>query len=90
MSKLMTDSKELMDFLFLGASAEDTPINQLIKELKAATLSAAEMRACVKWMPEEDVCDRLDVINIALVESWQQMLAIRNEFKDLIDEKFKE
>ena len=90
MSKLMTDSKVLMDFLFLGVIAEDTPINQLIQELKAATLSAAEMRACVKWMPEEDVCERLDVINTALVESWQQILAIRNEFKDLIDRHFDE
>ena len=90
MSKLMTDSKVLMDFLFMGACAEDTPINQLIKDLKAATLSAAEMRACVIWMPEEDVCERLDVINTALVESWQQILAIRNEFKTLIDRHFDE
>lgn len=89
MSKLVTDSQALMEFLFEGASIEDTPINDLTKKLKTATLTCAEMRASVKWMPEEDVRDRLDIINSALVMAWQQMLELDNDFKDLREKHFK-
>lgn len=90
MSKLVTDSKFLMEFLFDGTDAEDTPINNLIKILKNATLSTAEMRACSQWMTDEEIWEHLDVINTALVQSWQQMLSLRNEFKDLIEKHFEQ
>lgn len=90
MSKLVTDSKFLMEFLFDGTDAEDTPINNLIKILKNATLSTAETRACSQWMTDEEIWEHLDVINTALVQSWQQMLSLRNEFKDLIEKHFEQ
>lgn len=90
MSKLVTDSKALMDLLFSGTSSNDTPIHSLIDGLKEATLKCAELRACMKWMDEGVVGEHLDVINTALVESWQQMLELQNEFKDLAEKHFQE
>ena len=89
MSKLMTDSHALMDLLFEGCAPDDTPLYCTIDQLKNATLKAAEMRACVKYMAEEDACECLDKINTALVETWKLMLEIQNDFKDLIEEHFK-
>lgn len=90
MSKLMTDSKVLMDLLFEGTAPNDTPLQNIIDHLKEATLKAAEMRACVQYMPEEEAYECLDEINTTLVETWKQMLGLQNEFKDLIEAHFKE
>lgn len=88
MSKLMTDSKVLMDLLFDGTSTDDSMLQYRIVQLKEATLKAAEMRACVKYMTEEESCKGLDQINTTLVETWKLMLEIQADFKDLIDEHF--
>ena len=90
MSKLMTDSQVLMNLLFEGTSPEDSCLQGTIDHLKEATLKAAEMRACVKYMREEDACDCLDEINTTLVETWKLMLEIQDDFKDLIEEHFKQ
>ena len=89
MSKLMTDSKVLMDLLFDGTAPDDTPLQDMIDSLKEATLKIAEMRACLYYMDKEESNKSLDIINTTLVETWKNMLALQNEFKDLIVEHFK-
>lgn len=89
MSKLMTDSNVLMEFLFSGCDPSDTILQYLIDKLKEATLSVAEMRVCIQYMPEEERRERLDKISTTLIETWRQMLGLQNEFKDLIEENFK-
>lgn len=90
MSKLMTDSKVLMDLLFCGIETEDLPIVDNIETLKAATLSCAELRASFAWMDEDEIIQRLESINSALVDTWHKQLALYNDFKDLIDEHIKQ
>ena len=90
MSKLVTDSKFLMDFLFAGVDAEDTPLANTISLLKEATLTCAEMRVTVAYKTWDELRKDLDVINDALVDAWQKMLGLQNEFGDLIEKKMKE
>lgn len=89
MSKLMTDSKVLMDLFFDGTDPNDTPLQEMIDSLKDSTLKIAEMRACLCYMTEEESSKSLDSINITLVETLKNMLALKNEFKDLIVAHFK-
>ena len=89
MSKLMTDSKVLMEFLFGGCDPSDTLLQYLIDKLKESTLTIAEMRVCMEFLSEDERRERLDKIDTTLVETWRQMLAIQAEFKDLIEAHFK-
>ena len=89
MSKLLTDSKCLMELLFGGFDPSDTMLQYLIDRLKESTLTIAEMRVCMEYLTEEERRERLDKIDTTLVETWRQMLALQNEFKDLIDAHFK-
>ena len=89
MSKLLTDSKCLMDLLFGGFDPSDTMLQYLIDKLKESTLTIAEMRVCMEFLPEDERRQRLDKIDTTLVETWRMMLALQNEFKDLIEEHFK-
>ena len=89
MSKLMTDSQCLMELLFGGCDPSDTMLQYLIDRLKESTLTIAEMRVCMEYLTEEERRERLDKIDTTLVETWRQMLALQNEFKDLIDAHFK-
>lgn len=90
MSKLVTDSKFLMDLLFDGADPDDTPLAATIAQLKDATLTCAEMRVTVEYKTWDELRKDLDVINVALVDAWQKMLGLQNEFGDLIEKKLKE
>lgn len=89
MSKLMTDSQVLMNLLFDGSDPSDTTLQYLIDKLKESTLTIAEMRVCMEFLPEDERRERLDQIDTTLVETWRMMLALQNEFKDLIDAHFK-
>lgn len=89
MSKLVTDSQFLMDFLFEGNDPEETPLATTISQLKEATLTCAEMRVTVEYKTWDELRKDLDVINVALVDAWQKMLGIQNEFGDLIEKKMK-
>ncbi len=88
MSKLMTDSKVLMDWLFGGCDSSDTMLQYLVDKLKESSLTIAEMRVCMEYLTEDERRERLDKIDTTLVETWRQMLALHNEFKDLIDAHF--
>ena len=90
MSKLMTDSKALMDFFFGATDASETPIYLMIKRLKEATLACTELRVTIEYEDAEKMRKMLDDVNTTLVESWQNMLDLQNDFKDLIELHFKE
>lgn len=89
MSKLLTDSKCLMELLFDGSDPSDTMLQYLIDKLKESYLTIAEMRVCMEFLSEDERRQRLDKIDTTLVETWRMMLALQNEFKDLIEEHFK-
>ena len=89
MSKLMTDSQVLMNLLFDGSDPSDTMLQYLIDKLKESSLSIAEMRVCMEFLTEDERRERLNKIDTTLVETWRQMMALQNEFKDLIDVHFK-
>ncbi len=89
MSKLLTDSKCLMELLFDGSGPSDTMLQYLIDKLKESSLTIAEMRVCMEFLTEDERRERLNKIDTTLVETWRQMMALQNEFKDLIDAHFK-
>ena len=90
MSKLMTDSQFMMDFLFKGVNAEDTPLSINLGNLKQATFNCTELRVICEYEDPETIRKKIDEVNTVLVETWHNMLAMRNDFKDLIDSNFKE
>jgi hypothetical protein len=89
MSKLLTDSKVLMDLLFLGADANDTTIHCTIDELKKCAFDCMEMRITGYTLSKEEK-DKLDGFNTVFVETWRMLADLENDFKDLIDEHFKQ
>lgn len=90
MSKIVTDSDVLMNFLFDGTAPDDTPVHCLIESLKKATLDCAEMRVTVGFEETETLRKRVSDIEFTLVETWRTLLAMENEFRDLIEESFTE
>lgn len=89
MSKLLTDSKCLMDLLFLGADASDTTIHSTIDELKKCAFDCMEMRITGYMLSKEEK-DKLDGFNTVFVETWRMLANLENDFKDLIDEHFRQ
>lgn len=88
MSKLVTDSEVLYFLLFDGTAPDDTPLYGLIERLKEATLDCAEMRVTVDFERPEVLRERISSVEFALTEAWRQLLAVQNEFKDLIEKSF--
>ncbi len=89
MSKLLTDSKCLMNLLFLGADANDTTIHSTIDELKKCAFDCMEMRITGYTLSKEEK-DKLDGFNTVFVETWRMLADLENDFKDLIDEHFRQ
>ena len=89
MSKLLTDSECLMDLLFFGGDASDTTIHVTIDELKKCAFDCMEMRITGYTLSEEEK-DKLDTFNTVFVETWKMLAGIENDFKDLIDEHFRQ
>ncbi len=89
MSKLMTDSKAMMDFLFQGTVLSDTPLYTMIEDLKEAALDCTELRVTIDYGDIDEMRKKLDRVNEILVESWQTMLGLQNDFKDIIELHFK-
>ena len=89
MSKLMTDSKHLMDLLFLGADYKDTPICCTIADLKQCAFECMEMRITGYTLDDEEK-KRLDRFNTVFVETWRMLSDIQNDFSDLIEEHFRQ
>ena len=89
MSKLLTDSKCLMDLLFSGADATDTTIHNTIDDLKKCAIDCMEMRITGYTLSKEDK-EKLDGFNTVFVETWRMLADLENDFKDLIDEHFRQ
>lgn len=89
MSKLMTDSKVLMDLLFFGTDVSDTIIHSTIDELKKCAFDCMEMRITGYTLSKEEK-DKLDGFNTVFVETWRMLADLENDFKDLIDEHFRQ
>lgn len=89
MSKLMTDSQFLMDLLFEGTGYDDTPIYSTIEELKKCAFDCMEMRITGYTLTNEQK-EKLDGFNAVFVETWRMLSAIQNDFKDLIEEHFRQ
>ena len=89
MSKLMTDSQCLMDLLFEGADTDDTPIHGTIDELKKCAFDCMEMRITGYSLTSAQK-EKLDGFNAVFVETWRMLSAIENDFKDLIEEHFRQ
>lgn len=90
MSKLVTDSEFLMDFLFDGSSPDDTPLGETVNNLKQAAFDCTELRVTCQYDEPEVIREKLDSVSTVLVETWHYMLAMRNDFKDLIEKNFRE
>lgn len=90
MSKLMTDSQCLMDFLFGGCAPDDTEIHCLISHLKEAALSCLEICVAVDYEDHDVLRKRLADINYTITNTWSSLASLQNDFKDLIDEHFKQ
>ena len=89
MSKLITDSKVLMDLLFDGCAPDDTEIHYLITHLKEAALSCLEICVAVDYEDHDVLRKRLADINYTITTTWSSLASLQNDFKDLIDEHFK-
>lgn len=90
MSKLMTDSKVLTDLLFDGTSPTDTPIANTIASLKEAAFACTELRVTAGYEDPDVVRAKLDGVNVAIVETWQTLFALLNDFRDLTAMRFKD
>lgn len=83
----MTDSEFLMEFLFDGSEPEDTPLACTINRLKLASFNCTEMRVTCDYEDSEVIRQKMDEVNVVLVETWQYLLNLQKDFKDLIFQK---
>lgn len=88
MSKLLTDSENLMTMLFDGVDPDDTPLACTIKELKKCACDCMEMRITGYTLSKEEK-DKLDGFNAVFVETWRMLADLQNDFIDLIEASFK-
>lgn len=78
MSKLITDSKVLMDLL-----TEDDNLQLVIDDLKNATLTCSELCVTIEFEDFEATRKRLAQVNMALTNTWRTLAMLKNDFKDL-------
>lgn len=83
MSKLITDSKVLMDLLFDGTTADDSQISSMIDNLKKATLTCSELCVTIDFYDFEETRKSLSKINMTLTETWRTLAMLQNDFKDI-------
>lgn len=88
MSKLVTDSKVLLDFLFEGTGPDDTMLTNTVDALKQAAFDCMETRVTGFNLTEEQRA-KLESVNLVLVETWQHLCALSNDFADLVASKMK-
>ena len=84
MSKLVTDSKVLMDMLIDDSNCiENTQLNMMIESLKAATLNCSELCVTIEFENFEATRRKLADINLTLTDTWRNLAMLQNDFKDL-------
>lgn len=82
MSKLITDSKVLMDLI-----TEDDNLQMTIDELKDAVLTCSELCVTIEFEDFNATCQRLAKVNMTLTNMWRTLAQVKNDFKDLNAEK---
>ena len=82
MSKLITDSKVLMDLI-----TEDDNLQMTIDELKDAVLTCSELCVTIEFEDFNATSQRLAKVNMTLTNMWRTLAQVKNDFKDLNAEK---
>ena len=78
MSKLITDSKVLMDLI-----TEDDNLQMTIDELKDAVLTCSELCVTIEFEDFNATRQRLANVNMTLTNMWRTLAQVKNDFKDL-------
>jgi hypothetical protein len=78
MSKLITDSKVLMDLI-----TEDDNLQMTIDELKDAVLTCSELCVTIEFEDFNATRQRLAKVNMTLTNMWRTLAQVKNDFKDL-------
>ena len=78
MSKLITDSKVLMDLI-----TEDDNLQMTIDELKDAVLTCSELCVTIEFEDFAATRQRLAKVNMTLTNMWRTLAQVKNDFKDL-------
>lgn len=78
MSKLITDSKVLMDLI-----TEDDNLQMIIDELKDAVLTCSELCVTIEFEDFNATRQRLAKVNMTLTNMWRTLAQVKNDFKDL-------
>ena len=78
MSKLITDSKVLMDLI-----TEDDNLQMTIDELKDAVLTCSELCVTIEFEDFAATRQRLAKVNMTLTNMWLTLAQVKNDFKDL-------
>ena len=78
MSKLITDSKVLMDLI-----TEDDNLQMTIDELKDAVLTCSELCVTIEFEDFTATRQRLAKVNMTLTNMWRTLAQVKNDFKDL-------
>ena len=77
MSKLITDSKVLMDLI-----TEDDNLQMTIDELKDAVLTCSELCVTIEFEDFNATRQRLAKVNMTLTNMWRTLAQVKNDFKD--------
>jgi RNAse (barnase) inhibitor barstar len=78
MSKLITDSKVLMDLI-----TEDDNLQMTIDELKDAVLTCSELCVTIEFEDFNATRQRLAKVNMTLTNMLRTLAQVKNDFKDL-------
>lgn len=78
MSKLITDSKVLMDLI-----TEDDNLQMTIDELKDAVLTCSELCVTIEFEDFNATRQRMAKVNMTLTNMWRTLDQVKNDFKDL-------
>jgi hypothetical protein len=78
MSKLITDSKVLMDLI-----TEDDNLQMTIDELKDTVLTCSELCVTIEFEDFNATRQRLAKVNMTLTNMWRTLAQVKNDFKDL-------
>jgi hypothetical protein len=84
MSKLMTDSKTLTDLLDPGLDIDDNLLTSHIDALKQCAFDCMEIQVAGHVMTEEKLKEKTTRMGRAVIEAWQMLSALKNDFIDML------
>lgn len=84
MSKLITDSKTLLDLLNPGTTADDNLLDAHISALKQCAFDCMEIQVTGEVMTGKDLEEKTKRMGTAIIEAWQMLSALKSDFEDLL------